>query len=69
MSADENTEDRSNSAADTSGGLADPEAAEQFRQAVEHRLSEPTPEDAGAEGQGTETEPDEDNPVAVDNPE
>lgn len=66
---DENTEDRSKSAADTSGGLADPEGADQFRRAVEHRLSEPAPEDVGPEGQADNEEPDEDNPVSVDNPE
>lgn len=68
-SKDENPEERPSPAADTSDGLADPEGAEQFNQAVEHRLSEPTPEDAGTEGQAAETEPDDDNPVSVDNPE
>ncbi|MFF0990586.1 hypothetical protein [Kocuria nitroreducens] len=66
---DGNAEDRPNSAADTSGGLADPDTADQFNQAVEHRLREPTPEDPGVEGQAAEEEPDEDNPVTVDNPE
>lgn len=68
-SDDENAEERPNSAADTSGGLADPDTAEQFRQAVEHRLSEPEPEETGTEGEAADTEPDDDNPVSVDNPE
>lgn len=68
-SDDENPEEPSNSAADPSGGLADPDGAEQFRQTVEHRLSEPAPEDAGTAGQAADEEPDEDNPVSVDNPE
>ncbi|MFI7581151.1 hypothetical protein [Kocuria kalidii] len=68
-SDDETTEEPSGSAADTSGGLADPEGAEQFRQAVEHRLSEPAPEDADTEKEAADAEPDDDNPVSADNPE
>lgn len=66
-SEDENTQERPDAA--TADGLADPETAEHFHQAVEHRLSEPTPEDSGTEEQASEAEPDEDNPVSVDNPE
>ncbi|MFF0904970.1 UNVERIFIED_CONTAM: hypothetical protein RF653_14945 [Kocuria sp. CPCC 205316] len=68
-SEDENPTERPNAAADTSDGLADPETAEQFHQAVEHRLSESTPADPDVEEQGLKAEPDEDNPVTVDNPE
>lgn len=68
-SDDENTQERPDSAAATADGLADPETAEHFRQAVEHRLSEPTPEESGTEDQAPDAEPDEDNPVSVDNPE
>ncbi|MEX5297380.1 hypothetical protein RCG67_01210 [Kocuria sp. CPCC 205292] len=66
---EESTQDRSNPASDASDGLADPESAEHFRQAVEHRLSEPAPEASGAEEPAPEEDPDEDNPVSVDNPE
>lgn len=68
-SKDENTQEQADSAADTPDGLADPETAEHFRQAVEHRLSEPTPEESDTEERAAEAEPDEDNPVSVDNPE
>lgn len=66
---DENTTERPNAAADTSDGLANPEATEQFHQAVEHRLSESTPADPDVEAQALEEDLDEDNPVSVDNPE
>lgn len=66
---EETTQDRSNPASDASDGLADPESAEHFRQAVEHRLSESAPEASGAEEPAPGEDPDEDNPVSVDNPE
>lgn len=66
---EENTQDRASPASDASDGLADPESAEQFRQAVEHRLGEAACEASGVEEPAPEEDPDEDNPVSVDNPE
>lgn len=69
-SEDETTQDTSHPAADAPDGLADAETAEKFQQAVEHRLSEPAPDDeSGAEEQPADTDADDDNPVTVDNPE
>ena len=65
---EENAQDRSNPAADTSDGLVDAQTAEKFQQAVEQRLSELDPEEAGAEEQATDAD-DDDTPVFVDNPE
>lgn len=65
---EENAQDRSNPAADTSDGLVDAEAAEKFQQAVEQRLNEPTPAETGTEEQTPDAD-DDDNPVSVDNPE
>lgn len=56
-------------AGETPDGLADPEATKQFRQAVEHRLSEPAPEGPAGDEEAPEAELDEDNPVSTDNPE
>ena len=64
----EYAQDRSNAAADTSDGLVDAQTAERFQQAVEQRLSELDPEEAGAEEQATDAD-DDDTPVFVDNPE
>lgn len=50
-------------------GLAGAEAAEQFHQAVEQRLSEPAVVDPAPAGQVPEMEWDEDSPVSVDSPE
>lgn len=66
---EENAQERSNPAADTSDGLVDAQAAEKFQQAVEQRLSEPAPADSGAEEHSADAEADDDNPVSVDNPE
>ena len=65
---EENAQDPSNPAADTSDGLVDAQTAEKFQQAVEQRLSELDPEEAGAEEQATDAD-DDDTPVFVDNPE
>lgn len=64
---EEKAQDRSSPAADTADGLVDAEAAEKFQQAVEQRLSEPTPAETGTEKQATDA--DDDNPITVDNPE
>ena len=64
---EENAHDPSNPAADTSDGLVDAQTAEKFQQAVEQRLSELDPEEAGAEEQATDA--DGDNPVTMDSPE
>ncbi|MFC4904154.1 MULTISPECIES: hypothetical protein [Kocuria] len=67
---DENPQDRPTSDATTSDGLVDADTAEKFQQAVEHRLSEPSHEEPGTEEeQAADADPDEDNPVSVDNPE
>lgn len=47
--SEENTVEQPDAATDASDGLADREAAERFHQAVEHRLSEPTPAEPGSE--------------------
>ncbi|MEX5296551.1 hypothetical protein QYM41_14835 [Kocuria sp. CPCC 205268] len=66
---DEDPQDRPAPAADAGDGLADAQTAEEFQQAVEHRLSEPGPdEESGTEAQTAGTD-DDDNPVSVDNPE
>ena len=56
--------------ADTSDGLVDAPSAEKFQQAVEQRLSETSHEEPGTEKeQAADADPDEDNPVTMDNPE
>lgn len=65
---EENVPDPSNPAADTSDGLVDAQTAEKFQQAVEQRLSEPTPAESGAQEHTADAD-DDDNPVSVDNPE
>ncbi|MFI7481629.1 hypothetical protein ACH9EU_04345 [Kocuria sp. M1R5S2] len=68
--ADENTVEPSAAAGDASDGLANPEAAEQFQQAVEHRLIDQAREKSDTdEEEAPETEPEEDSPVRMDNPE
>ncbi|WP_298592018.1 hypothetical protein [uncultured Kocuria sp.] len=64
---EENAQDLSNPAADTSDGLVDAQTAEKFQQAVEQRLSEPPLAEAGAEEQANDA--DGDNPVTMDSPE
>jgi hypothetical protein len=68
---DENTQDRSTPAPNTSDGLVDADTAEKFQQAVGHRLRQPAPKELGTEEeqQASDADPDEDNPVSVDNPE
>ncbi|TDL46531.1 hypothetical protein [Kocuria rosea] len=66
---EENAQDLSTPAADTSDGLVDAQTAEKFQQAVEQRLNEPAPAEAGTGEQTADADPDDDNPVTMDNPE
>ena len=66
----EDAQDLSTPPADTSDGLVDAPSAEKFQQAVEQRLSETSHEEPGTEKeQAADADPDEDNPVTMDNPE
>jgi hypothetical protein len=67
--ADDGTVAPDSSGGEAPDGLAGAEAAEQFRHAVEQRLSDHASEDPALAGEVPGTEPDEDNPVSVDNPE
>lgn len=68
--ADENTVEPSAAAGEAADGLADREAAEQFQQAVEHRLIDQARAKSDTdEEEAPEKESEDDSPVSMDNPE
>lgn len=68
-SLDDETMRHQDSASEAQDGLADAEAAEHFKDAVEQRLTAREPTDSASHEARPEMEVDEDSPVRADNPE